>query len=82
MQATLTAAFLEGIPRSIRERLQLRPGPVLDFDEEALYLKAVPAAVPEAAGLAQFQTWLDESTGLAAGKLTTDERMKETRGDD
>ena len=82
MQATLTAEFLEGIPLSIRQRLKLRPGTVMDFDEEAPYLKAVPATVPDTAGLAQFQTWLDESTGLAAGKLTTDARMMETRGDD
>ena len=79
MKATLTAEFLEGIPLSIRQRLHLRPGTVMEFDEEAPYLKAVPAAVVEAVELAQFRTWLDESTGLAAGKLTTDERLAETR---
>ena len=82
MQATLTAEFLECIPLSIRQRLKLSPGTVMDFDEEAPYLKAVPAAVREADGLAQFQTWLDESTGLAVGKLTTDDRMLETRRED
>ena len=82
MQATVTAEFLEGIPLSIRQRLNLRPGTVMEFDEEVPYLKAIPAAVPDADELTHFQTWLDESTGLAAGKLTTDERMKETRGDD
>ena len=82
MQAIITAEFLEGIPLPIRQRLKLRPGTVMDFDEEAPYLKAVPAGVPDAAELAQFQDWLKESTGLAAGKFTTDERMKETRGDD
>ena len=81
MQATLTAEFLEGIPPSIRQRLKLRPGTVMDFDEEVPYLKAVPAPIPDAAGSAQFQTWLGESTGLAAGRLTTDERMAETRRD-
>jgi hypothetical protein len=78
MKATLTAEFLEGIPLSIRQRLHLRPGTVMEFDEEVPYLKAVPAA-PEADELAQFQTWLDESTGQAAGKPATDERLAETR---
>lgn len=81
MQATLTAEFLEGIPLSIRQRLQLRLGTVMEFDEDAPYLKAVPAAQPDETGLAQFQTWLSKSAGLAAGKLTTDERMEETRAD-
>ena len=81
MQAIITAEFLESIPLPIRQRLKLRPGTVMDFDEEVPYLKAVPASVPDAAELAQFQDWLKESTGLAAGKFTTDERMKETRGD-
>ena len=82
MQTIITAGFLEGIPLSIRQRLNLRPGTVMDFDEEAPYLKAVPTAVPETTEPTQFSRWLAESTGLAAGKLTTDERMKETRGED
>lgn len=82
MKAAITAGFLEGIPLPIRQRLKLRPGSVMDFDEETPYLKAVPAGVPDAADLAQFHDWLKASTGLAAGKFTTDERMKETRGDD
>jgi len=81
MQAAITAGFLEGIPLPIRQRLKLKPGTIMDFDEEAPYLKAVPAGAPDPAELAQFQDWLKESTGLAAGKLTTDERMRETRGD-
>ncbi len=30
----------------------------------------------------EFRAWLAASTGLAKGKLTTDERMRETRGED
>ncbi len=48
MQAVITAEFLEGIPLPIRQRLNLRPGTVMDFDEEAPYLKAVPAAAGNA----------------------------------
>ena len=33
------------------------------------------------ADMAEFDVWLAASTGIAKGKLTTDERMRETRGD-
>ncbi len=41
MKATLTSKGQITIPARIRERLGLRPGQVLDFDEEAPFLKAV-----------------------------------------
>jgi len=82
MQAVLTSEFLEIVPASIRERLKLKPGVVMDFDERAPYLKAVPAQVAGEAGLEEFQSWLAGSIGIARGKLTTDERMRETRGED
>jgi bifunctional DNA-binding transcriptional regulator/antitoxin component of YhaV-PrlF toxin-antitoxin module len=83
MQAALTPEFLNVVPASIRERLKLKPGVVLDFDELAPFLKAVPAqAATDDGVLAEFQTWLANSTGLAKGKFTTNERMRETRGDD
>lgn len=31
---------------------------------------------------ADFDAWLAASTGVAKGRLTTDERMRETRGED
>ena len=31
---------------------------------------------------AEFDVWLAASTGVAKGKLTTDGRMRETRGED
>ena len=37
--------------------------------------------VAEDAGMAEFDAWLASSIGLAKGKLTTDGRMRETRGD-
>lgn len=38
--------------------------------------------VPESAETENFKAWLASSTGIAKGKLTTDERMRETRGED
>ncbi len=29
-----------------------------------------------------FERWLEASTGIAKGRFTTDERMRETRGED
>lgn len=82
MQATITQGFIEGIPPEIRQRLNLRAGTVMEFDEETPYLKAVPAMAGDTGDYKQFQDWLTNSTGMAAGKLTTDARMKETRGEE
>ncbi len=79
MQATLTVEAFNFIPEPIRRRLHLQPGTVLEFDEEAPFLKAVPAGPSEQD---EFQTWLTASVGMAKGKLTTAERMAETRGED
>lgn len=79
MQATLTLEAFNFIPEPIRRRLHLQPGTVLEFDELAPFLKAVPAT-PAIHG--EFQAWLAASVGIAKGKLTTDGRMAETRGED
>ncbi len=44
----------------------------------------LPKTVPTlpASAAADFDTWLVQSTGLARGILTTDEQMRETRGED
>jgi hypothetical protein len=39
-----------------------------------------PKAAPSA-DLAEFDVWLAASIGIAKGKQTTDERMRETRGE-
>ena len=82
MQAVITAEFLDNIPAPIRQRLNLKAGTVMDFDEQTPFLKAVPAEPASASDLAEFQSWLAASVGLAKGKFTTDERMRETRGED
>lgn len=46
MKATLTSKGQITIPLAIRERLGLRPGHVLEFDETAPYLKAARAIDP------------------------------------
>ena len=46
MKATLTSKGQITIPLVIRERLGLRPGHVLEFDEKAPYLKAARAIDP------------------------------------
>jgi bifunctional DNA-binding transcriptional regulator/antitoxin component of YhaV-PrlF toxin-antitoxin module len=82
MQAVITAEFLDNIPAPIRQRLNLKAGEVMDFDEQVPYLKAVPAQPLSISELAEFQSWVTSSIGLAKGKFTTDERMSETRGED
>ena len=44
----------------------------------------VEITLPErfASGMTKFDAWLAASVGLAKGDLTTDERMRETRGED
>jgi hypothetical protein len=82
MRAVITAEFVENIPAPIRQRLKLVPGTVMDFDEQAPFLKAVPTEPADDQELEEFQAWLASSVGLAKGKFTTDERMKETRGEE
>lgn len=79
MQVTLTSEALSFIPEPIRRKLRLEVGHVLEFDETVPFLKAVPCAADSSD---EFDGWLKSSIGLAKGKLTTDERMTETRGED
>lgn len=81
MQSVLSAEALDFIPLPIRERLKLRPGSVLDFDEQAPFLKATP--VGDAGGdLESFDRWLAASVGISKAGLSTDEMLAETRGED
>lgn len=61
------------IPAPIRKRLGLKPGQVLDFDEKAAYLKAVPVFDEDA---------MRALVGCAKGKLgrSSGKWLDETRG--
>lgn len=48
MQATLTSKGQITIPVQVRNRLHLKPGDVLEFDETAPFLKATKTIPPEA----------------------------------
>ncbi len=73
MKATLASKGQITIPAKIRRKLGLKPGQVLDFDEDAPYLKAVPVFDEQA---------MRSVLGCAKGRLgmTTEEWLNETRG--
>ena len=73
MKATMTSKGQVTIPAPIRQRLGLKPGQVLEFDETTPYLLATPvfdeqamrALVGCTAGRMEMTSaeWLDESRG-------------------
>jgi AbrB family looped-hinge helix DNA binding protein len=74
MKATLTSKGQITIPVAIRERLGLKPGDVLDFDEDAPFLKATKPILPEA-WEAFGKGWKNPFEGM-----TTRETLDELRG--
>lgn len=73
MKATLTSKGQITIPTAIRQRLGLQAGQVLEFDEEAPYVLAVPVFDEEA---------MRAVVGCTRGRLrkTSAEWLEETRG--
>ena len=73
MKATLTSKGQITIPTAIRQRLGLKPGQVLEFDESTSYLMAVPVFDEPA---------MRALLGCTSGRVekTTDEWLDETRG--
>lgn len=73
MKSTITSKGQITIPAAIREKLGLRVGQVLDFDESAPFLKAVPAFDEEE---------MRSVVGCAKGRLgrTSKKWIDETRG--
>ena len=56
--------------------------PPEQWTEIRRWMDAHAPKAAEGAGMAEFDAWLASSTGIAKGKLTTDGRMRETRGED
>lgn len=73
MKATLTSKGQITIPTAIRKRLGLQAGQILEFDEEAPYILAVPVFDEEA---------MRAVVGCARGRLgkASGEWLDETRG--
>jgi AbrB family looped-hinge helix DNA binding protein len=64
VQVSLTSKGQITIPVHLRNRLHLRPGDVLEFDETAPFLKATETILSEAweqFGKAAVETWGDMS---------------------
>jgi AbrB family looped-hinge helix DNA binding protein len=73
MKATLTSKGQITIPIAIRRRLGLQAGQILEFDEKAPYILAVPVFDEEA---------MRAVVGCARGRMekTSDEWLDETLG--
>jgi hypothetical protein len=83
MKAVAHPSISRNRSRPIRDKLHLKTGMIMDFDETSPYLKATPVtdeAEEEIMSEEEFQKWIAESVGIAKGKFTTDEMMRETRG--
>ncbi len=73
MQATLTSKGQITIPVLVRNRLHLKPGDVLEFDETAPFLKATKTIPPQA--WEEFgKGWKDPWPGLAMDEVMDDLR--------
>jgi len=78
MKATLTSKGQITIPAKLREKLGLKAGQVMDFDEDAPYLKAIPVFDEEtmrsvvgcAEGILGFSAaeWIEETRGSSESK--------------
>lgn len=69
------------IPQALRERFGLLPGTEIEFVVEGDSLRIKPRGRGRTAATA-YETWLAKAAGSAGTKLTTDELMAMTRGED
>jgi AbrB family looped-hinge helix DNA binding protein len=91
MRAKITSKGQITIPARVRRKLRLEPGQVLEFDEDAPFLKAIKVFDPnamydtigccrETAGIAESsQEWLEATRGpvqLPGKTKTTTEKKK------
>ena len=73
MQATLTSKGQITIPIHVRNRLHLKPGDILEFDETAPFLKATKTIPPHA--WEQFgKGWNEPWPDMAMDKVMDDLR--------
>jgi AbrB family looped-hinge helix DNA binding protein len=73
MKATLTSKGQITVPIEVRNRLRLKPGDVLEFDEEAPYLKATKVIPPEA-WEAFGKNWTDPFPGVNTAAMVEELR--------
>ena len=75
MKATITSKGQITIPAKVRRRLNLKAGQVLEFDEEAAYLKATRAFDPD-----EMYAVIGCSKDADTPAGTAKEWLNETRG--
>jgi AbrB family looped-hinge helix DNA binding protein len=73
MQATLTSKGQITIPIHVRNRLHLKPGDVLEFDETAPFLKATKT-IPAQAWEEFAKGWKEPWPGLTMNEVMDDLR--------
>lgn len=78
---TVTVKGQITIPQALRERFGLQPGTEVEFVAKAdgLQLKARKRSGRSATA---FDAWLMKAAGSASTKLSSDEILAETRGED
>ncbi len=76
MKATITSKGQITIPKAIRERLNLQPGDVLEFDEEAPVLTARKGIPPEA--FEYVRSLMEDDNPY--NKMTVEEVLDDLRG--
>lgn len=67
------------IPREIRERFHLQPGTDVEFLPQGDAVVIRPANGKK---MTPFQRWIERAKGSATARLSTDEIMAMTRGED
>jgi len=78
---TVTVKGQITIPQALRERFGLQPGTEVEFVADADALRLKPRKRSRR-GATAFDAWLVKAAGSATTKLSTDQIMAMTRGED
>ena len=78
---TVTTKGQITIPQALRERFGLLPGTEVEFAAGANAVQVRPRKRTRRAATA-FDSWLVKAAGSATTKLTTDQILAKTRGED